>query len=84
MKSNTIDTDEFLSFEKFQLDSVRKTAKPLLASKGNEYDIDFSTMNSKERLAMQKKQIKEQLGFGSEFLEGKLKNDCSFDSGTIE
>jgi TATA-binding protein-associated factor len=64
--------DDFLSFENFHLDTIRKTAKPLLASKGNEFDIDFSAMNPKERLALQKKQIREQLGFGSEFMDGKF------------
>jgi TATA-binding protein-associated factor len=67
--TNTNDMDK-LSFSTFDLSSVLAHGKLLLGSAGKEYDIDLSDMTPQERLALQRKNLKERLGLGSQFMDG--------------
>jgi len=59
-----------LTFATFDLSSVLVHGKLLLGSAGKEYDIDMSDMTPQERLALQRKNLKERLGLGSQFMDG--------------
>lgn len=62
-----------LSLEGFDLNKVLDNGAPLLASIGQEFEINWGEMDPKERLLLQKKQLKQRLGMGSEFgTEGRL------------
>lgn len=61
-----------LTFATFDLSSVLAHGKLLLGSAGKEYDIDMSDMTPQERLALQRKNLKERLGLGSQFMDGKI------------
>lgn len=62
-----------LRFDQFDLASVLLHGKLLLGSAGKEYDIDFSDMTPQERLELQRRNLKERLGLGSQFMDGKKK-----------
>ena len=61
-----------LSFDTFDIQNVVKNGVPLLASPGKEFEEDAidPTLDSKEKLALQKKQLKQRLGLGTEFMDG--------------
>lgn len=64
-----------LSFASFDMGSVVKNGAPLLASPGKEFedeDDGLSGLDPKERIARQKKQLKQKLGLGTEFMDGVL------------
>jgi hypothetical protein len=66
-------TDEGrLAFESFNIEAAVKNGSPLLASSGVEYDVDFGSMDPKERIALQKKLLKQSLGQGAEFMKCEL------------
>jgi TATA-binding protein-associated factor len=67
-----------LSFEGFDLDQILDYGTPLLASAGKEFEMDWEEMDPKERLRIQKQQLKQRLGLGSDFgAEGMyLLYDC--------
>lgn len=72
-------SDEFLTFLECDLNDVIRNGEKLLSSSGAEFDLDLTKMEFKERMIMQKKDIKKRLGFGSEFLDGAwpcLDNDA--------
>jgi TATA-binding protein-associated factor len=60
-----------LSFDNLDINNVLMNGKPLLSSKGKEFDDDLSDMDPKERLALQKKRIIEKLGLGTQFMDSK-------------
>ncbi|KND04710.1 DNA-binding ATPase [Spizellomyces punctatus DAOM BR117] len=66
------DSDGLLRFESFDIGNVVKNGAPLLASAGREFDIDHSDMDPKERIALQKKELKKRLGMGTEFMKDLL------------
>lgn len=62
-------TDDWnLTFDSFDIVNVVNNGAPLLASAGKEYDIDHSDMDPKERIALQKKELKLRLGAGNDYL----------------
>ncbi|KAI9209494.1 uncharacterized protein BJ171DRAFT_487176 [Polychytrium aggregatum] len=61
--------DDLLSFSSFDIDVVLKNGAPLLSSAGTEFDFDYSKLDPKERIALQKKQLRERLGLGTEFMD---------------
>jgi hypothetical protein len=56
-----------LTFAEFKMSSVIAQGRPLLASGGAEYDIDWSTVNPAERLKMQRNMLKQRLGLAEHF-----------------
>ena len=76
MKIDEKDNEEQLHklcFSQFDLASVLQHGKLLLGSAGKEYDIDFSDMTPQERLELQRRNLKERLGLGSQFMDGNSK-----------
>ncbi|KAI8096669.1 uncharacterized protein BX664DRAFT_324574 [Halteromyces radiatus] len=69
-----------LRFDQFDLASVLQHGKPLLGSAGKEYDIDFSDMTPQERLEMQRRNLRERLGLGSQFMDVDLLDDTDLDT----
>lgn len=74
---NAMDQDEEeeedlhkLQFDQFDLASVLQHGKLLLGSAGKEYDIDFSDMTPQERLELQRRNLRERLGLGHQFMDG--------------
>ncbi len=65
------DQEGLLRFDKFDIETVVKNGAPLVASAGKEFDSDLSDMDPKDRIAFQKKQLKQKLGLGTEFMDGK-------------
>jgi TATA-binding protein-associated factor len=74
---DTSDMDK-LSFATFDLSSVLAHGKLLLGSAGKEYDIDMSDMTPQERLALQRKNLKERLGLGSQFMDGNYNHEDGY------
>jgi TATA-binding protein-associated factor len=58
-----------LSFNTMDIDIVLERGQPLLSSAGKEFDADLSEMDPKERLALQKKQLRERLGLATQFMD---------------
>ncbi|KAJ3055042.1 btaf1 RNA polymerase II, B-TFIID transcription factor-associated, 170kDa, partial [Rhizophlyctis rosea] len=58
------DDDGLYSFATFDIENVMRNGAPLLASAGTEYNVDMGLedMDPKERMAKQKKMLKQQLG----------------------
>lgn len=76
MKIDEKDNEEQLHklcFSQFDLASVLQHGKLLLGSAGKEYEIDFSDMTPQERLELQRRNLKERLGLGSQFMDGNSK-----------
>ncbi|KAI9145271.1 hypothetical protein BKA69DRAFT_1108764 [Paraphysoderma sedebokerense] len=59
----------WMKFEEFDVGSVLKHGKVLLGSKGKEYDVDYGDLDPRERLALQKKNLRQRLGMGSQFMD---------------
>ncbi|ORX49409.1 hypothetical protein DM01DRAFT_355501 [Hesseltinella vesiculosa] len=76
----SIQDDHKLSFAQFDLASVLHHGKLLLGSAGKEYDIDLSDMTPEERLAMQRRNLRERLGLGSQFMDVDLLDDNDLDT----
>ncbi|KAI8381200.1 uncharacterized protein BYT42DRAFT_598127 [Radiomyces spectabilis] len=69
-----------LTFDQFDLASVLQHGKLLLGSAGKEYDIDFSDMTPEERLQLQRRNLRERLGLGSQFMDVDLLDDADLDT----
>ncbi|KAI8338754.1 hypothetical protein BC941DRAFT_469857 [Chlamydoabsidia padenii] len=69
-----------LGFNQFDLASVLQHGKTLLGSAGKEYDIDLSDMTPQERLEMQRRNLRERLGLGSQFMDVDLLDDADLDT----
>ncbi|KAJ3393095.1 btaf1 RNA polymerase II, B-TFIID transcription factor-associated, 170kDa [Entophlyctis sp. JEL0112] len=67
-----------LSFESFEITNVIRSGAPLLSSAGGEFDVDFSGMNGRERIAFQKQLVKKRLGLESEMMDLDLVNEADF------
>jgi TATA-binding protein-associated factor len=69
-QNNTLDKQHqyTLDFTSFDIYTVLKNGALLLASEGKEFDFD-PTLDPKERLVLQKKQIAQKLGLGTEFMD---------------
>ncbi|KAG1142215.1 hypothetical protein G6F37_005463 [Rhizopus arrhizus] len=83
MKIDEKDNEEQLHklcFSQFDLASVLQHGKLLLGSAGKEYDIDFSDMTPQERLELQRRNLKERLGLGSQFMDVDLVDDADLDT----
>jgi TATA-binding protein-associated factor len=65
-----------LDFDEFDITTVLKNGAILLASEGSEFDLDLSHVDPKERVQLQKKQIKQKLGLGSEFIDMEILTDA--------
>ncbi|KAG0170991.1 TATA-binding protein-associated factor mot1 [Apophysomyces sp. BC1034] len=78
--SIALDDTHKLSFSQFDLSSVLSHGKLLLGSAGKEYDIDFSDMTPQERLEMQRRNLRERLGLGSQFMDVDLVDDTDLDA----
>lgn len=61
-----------LTFDTLDINRVLQNGCPLLSSAGKEFDADLSDLDPKERLAIQKKRLKERLGLGTQFMDGIL------------
>lgn len=69
-------TSEKLNFESFEIDVVVKKGQQLLSSSGKEYDVweeSNSTSSSKEKMQLQRKNLKKKLGI-SEGALGEIDN----------
>ncbi|TPX54865.1 hypothetical protein SeMB42_g00138 [Synchytrium endobioticum] len=67
---------DFLSFDTVDIDFVIRNGATLVASAGQEYDdVDLSDLDPKERIALQKKQLKERLGLAGGFMDVDFFNE---------
>jgi TATA-binding protein-associated factor len=62
-------SDDKFTFDSVIVNSIVQNGKPLLGSGGKEYDYQFVGMNPSERLAHQKKTLKDRLGFNGKYVE---------------
>ncbi|RKP15030.1 SNF2 family N-terminal domain-containing protein [Piptocephalis cylindrospora] len=63
-------TGDLLSFQTIDIREVLDHGKPLLASVGKEFDVNWAEMTSSERLAMQRKNLQKTLGVSGQFMDG--------------
>ncbi|KAI9293362.1 hypothetical protein K502DRAFT_293841, partial [Neoconidiobolus thromboides FSU 785] len=68
-------TKSVLTFKEFDILNVMKKGKKLLASAGIEYDLDMSNLAPNERMEHLKKNLKKNLGIGSDFIEDDFLDD---------
>ncbi|RUP50793.1 hypothetical protein BC936DRAFT_137667 [Jimgerdemannia flammicorona] len=73
-----------LSFKNFDIASVLTNGKTLLASAGKEFDIDMSDMTPAERLALQRKNLRERLGLDTQFMDVDLFDDTDITTTTSQ
>ena len=73
--------DQF-TFASVDLELIVQRGKPLLSCAGNEFDLDLDGMSQAERVAFQRKQLKERLGFAEAFGSGT--NDFVEDEDLIQ
>ncbi|KAI8588783.1 SNF2 family N-terminal domain-containing protein [Geranomyces variabilis] len=64
-----------LTFDTFDVTNVVKNGAPLLSSAGKEFDVDHSHLDPKERIALQKKELRTRLGMGSDHLNNLLEDE---------
>ena len=69
------DDNWMLSFDSFDIANVVQNGVPLLASPGKEFELEDKQLSQqgldpKQRLALQRKQLQQRLGLGTEFLDG--------------
>jgi TATA-binding protein-associated factor len=67
-----INDEPGLAFASFRITQVLDKGQLLVSSAGKEFDADFSNMDPKERLALQKKMIREKLGLETRFMDSNL------------
>ncbi|KAG2237713.1 hypothetical protein INT48_009651, partial [Thamnidium elegans] len=73
-----------LQFDQFDLASVLQHGKLLLGSAGKEYDIDFSDMTPQERLELQRRNLRERLGLGHQFMDVDLVDELDLETKQIK
>ncbi|ORX93031.1 hypothetical protein K493DRAFT_316207 [Basidiobolus meristosporus CBS 931.73] len=61
-----------LTFDRFDITDVLRNGKKLLGSAGKEYDIDLNDLDPNERLALQRRNLKQRLGLGSQFMDADM------------
>ena len=61
-----------LDYKTFDIENVVKNGVPLLSSPGKEFEEEIldASLDPKERLDLQRKQLKQKLGLGTEFMDG--------------
>ncbi|ORX69202.1 hypothetical protein DL89DRAFT_293630 [Linderina pennispora] len=74
--------DDFLAFSQFNVDSVIRHGRLLLASAGKEYDEDeaMEGLDAQARIAVQRAQIKKRLGLGAQFMDVDLLDDLDLET----
>ncbi|KAJ1953089.1 TATA-binding protein-associated factor mot1, partial [Linderina pennispora] len=74
--------DDFLTFSQFNVDSVIRHGRLLLASAGKEYDEDeaMEGLDAQARIAVQRAQIKKRLGLGAQFMDVDLVDDLDLET----
>ncbi|RKP03993.1 hypothetical protein CXG81DRAFT_8812, partial [Caulochytrium protostelioides] len=72
------DASAMLSFNEFDVARVLQHGRPLLASQGAEFDVTDTNMDPKERLLLQKKQLKAQLGLANNFINLDFFDEADF------
>ncbi|CAG8444968.1 8385_t:CDS:10 [Ambispora gerdemannii] len=72
VNSNKFALENKYSFDNFDIANVLQGGKLLLGSAGKEYDFDLSDLDPAERLALQRKNLSERLGLGSQFMDVDL------------
>ncbi|KAJ3152127.1 TATA-binding protein-associated factor mot1 [Geranomyces michiganensis] len=73
-----------LTFDSFDVTNVVKNGAPLLSSAGKEFDVDHSHLDPKERIALQKKELRTRLGMGSDHLNNLLDDEDVSTPNTAE
>ncbi|KAI8898633.1 SNF2 family N-terminal domain-containing protein [Globomyces pollinis-pini] len=74
---------DVLSFDALDMNMVLENGRPLLASSGDEFDMDdWKDLDPKQRLALQKKRLMERLGLASQFMDVDflLETDATIDT----
>lgn len=71
----SLDDEGLLTFEKFDINTVLKHGVFLVGSEGQEFDADFGALDPKERMILLKKQVKQKLGLGTEFMDMDFFNE---------
>ncbi|KAL1916044.1 uncharacterized protein VTP21DRAFT_6048 [Calcarisporiella thermophila] len=61
-----------LTFDNFDIANVIQNGRLLLGSAGKEYDFEMSELDPEERLALQRRNLKQRLGLASQFMEDLL------------
>ncbi|OMJ07228.1 TATA-binding protein-associated factor [Smittium culicis] len=76
----------FFSFNDFDVDIVLNSSKTLLASGGEEFDLDLldSASDPQARIDRQKSLMQEKLGITSQFVEGDFIEESDFISNNID
>ncbi|CAG8530565.1 8145_t:CDS:10 [Ambispora leptoticha] len=72
VNSNKFALENKYSFDNFDIANVLQGGKLLLGSAGKEYDFDLSELDPAVRLALQRKNLSERLGLGSQFMDVDL------------
>ncbi|KAJ1345047.1 hypothetical protein BSLG_000562 [Batrachochytrium salamandrivorans] len=76
------DLEELLfGFDSFDILDVLHRGAVLVASSGGEFDVDLSGMDSKERIAFQKKQLRERLGLATQFMDVSFVEESDLGAG---
>jgi TATA-binding protein-associated factor len=65
-----------LLFDSFDIYSVIKNGTLLLANAGKDYEFDFGDLDARERLALQKRDLKKRLGIATQFMDVDLISDA--------
>lgn len=74
--------ESLLNFSSLDISNVVQSGSFLLASSGKEFDATFSNLDPRERILLQKKQLKERLGIGTEFMDDLLDDTDVLGSNT--
>ena len=75
--SSSLELQDMLTWSDLKITSVLKQEGMLLSSAGNEFDVDWTGVDIKERIATQKAQIRSRLGLGTQFMDGTLSSNSS-------
>eukprot|EP00842_Homolaphlyctis_polyrhiza_P000657 jgi/Hompol1/1592/HPOL_002723-RA len=79
---NALDgSEQLLSFSTVDLLQVLEKGAALVASAGAEFDADLSSMDPKERIALQKRQLRERLGIATQFMDVSFVEDADLNTG---
>lgn len=67
--------DDHLQLATLDITAILKHGKKLLGSAGKEYDYALASLDSTQRLALQKRSLQARLGLGGEYIEDDILND---------
>ena len=74
--SAAFDAEDLLQLDSLDIASILQYGKKLLGSAGREYDWHLASLSPAERLAEQKRNLKQRLGLAGEYLEDDLYNEA--------